>query len=84
MLSCKELVRALASEELEEAGRRKRLAVKFHLVMCRHCRRYASQLKALRSTAKRLWGTEADAPDPDQIARLARKILKDGGMLPGS
>lgn len=47
MLSCRELVTETTSLSLEELQQRQRWPVRFHLMMCRHCRRYVRQLKAL-------------------------------------
>ncbi len=40
----------------EKAGWRERLAVRFHLLRCRHCRRYRAQLRAIGAAARNLWG----------------------------
>ena len=73
MLTCRELTRMIASEELAEAGWRRRLVVRFHLAMCRYCRRYAAQLRAIaEATRKLLEGGEAD---PTRLDRLERAIL---------
>ncbi len=40
----------------EKAGWRERLAVRFHLLRCRHCRRYMAQLRAIGAPARNLWG----------------------------
>ena len=75
MLKCKEVARLLASDELEGARLHRRLSVRAHLLMCRHCRRYAAQLRALGSAARDLWGTKE--PDTEAIARLRGSILRD-------
>ncbi len=36
----------------EKAGWRERLAVRFHLLRCRHCRRYMAQLRAIGAAAE--------------------------------
>ena len=79
MLNCKEVTRKLASGELEEAGWGQRLAVRFHLLMCRYCRRYAAQLKTIRATARNLWGPGSE--DSGTLDRLEDKIL---GRFPES
>ena len=47
MPNCKEVVRLIASDELADAGWSDRALVRFHLLMCRHCRGYAAQLRAI-------------------------------------
>ncbi len=80
MLSCKEVTRKIASDELVEGGWRERLAVRLHLLWCRHCRRYVAQLRAIGAAARNLWG--ARAQDARTIERLERQILE--GCLGGS
>ena len=79
MLNCKEVTRRLASGEWEEASWSQRLAIRFHLLMCRYCRRYAAQLRAIRATARNLWGPGSE--DSDTLDRLESQIL---GRLPES
>ncbi len=74
MLSCKEVTRKIASDELAEAGWRERLAVRLHLLLCRHCRRYASQLRAIGAAARNLWWSRSQ--DPSTLERLERQILE--------
>ena len=56
MISCREVTRTISSGELEAAAWPRRLRVKLHLLMCRHCRRYARQLEKLGAAARDLWG----------------------------
>ena len=76
MPNCKEVAGLLASECLEETTWRKRLSVRFHLMMCRHCRRYAAQLQAIGATAARILGPRAKMEDPDVLQRLENAILE--------
>ncbi len=73
MPSCKELSRLIASEELAGADWGRRLGVRFHLVMCRHCRGYVNQLGVIGKAACLHLGVEAD---PETLERLERVILK--------
>ncbi len=75
MLSCKEVTRKIASDELAEAGWWERLAVRLHLLWCRHCRRYVAQLRAIGAAARNLWGPLSQ--DPSTLERLERQILED-------
>ena len=74
MLSCKDLTRKIASDELAGAGWRERLAVRLHLLACRHCRGYAAQLRAIGNGARKLWGPHSQ--DPRTLERLERQILE--------
>ena len=75
MMSCREVTRIVASDELAEAPRARRLAIRFHHLMCRYCWRYASQLRALGEAARSLWGP--GSPDPDSLPRLERVLLDE-------
>ncbi len=74
MMSCREAAELVASDGLEGAGWGRRLGVRLHLLMCRHCRRYARQLRAIGACAKERWGSQAE--DPATLQRLERSILK--------
>ena len=73
MLSCRELARIVASDEIVEAAWPKKLAARVHLLMCQHCRRYAADIRALGASARRAWG--AEARDPGRLEQLEKKIL---------
>ena len=60
MLSCKEVGRTISSDGLELAHWRQKLSVQMHLLMCRHCRRYARQLRAIGASAAALYRAEVD------------------------
>lgn len=73
MPSCREVSGAVASGALDEAPIRRRLAVRLHLVMCRHCRRYARQLRAIgRATRELVSSPDGEA---DSVERLRRALL---------
>ena len=74
MLSCKEVTRKIASDELVAAGWRERLPVRLHLLWCRHCRRYMAQMRAIGGAARNLWGPRSR--DPEALKRLEREILE--------
>ena len=52
MLSCSEVTRLCSSEELRRAPHIRRLAVRFHLLMCTHCRRYVRELRLIGAAAR--------------------------------
>lgn len=52
MMTCQQLTTTIASGELGEAGWRQRLSIRFHLLMCRHCRCYQRQIAALGDTVR--------------------------------
>ena len=74
MLNCREVTRKIASDELAEAKWSQRLAIRLHLFMCRYCRRYVAQLRAIGASAREFWGPGFG--DPNTLERLESKILE--------
>ncbi len=74
MMTCREVASLIASDGLEGAWWGRRLGVRLHLLMCRHCRRYAEQLRAIGAGARKHWGRQAE--DPKTLQRLERDILE--------
>lgn len=54
MLTCKEVSQLCASDAVHEAPWSRRVAVRLHLLMCRHCSRYVRELRAIGEAARRL------------------------------
>jgi anti-sigma factor ChrR (cupin superfamily) len=69
MLRCKEVTTLVASGGLEDAGLWLRMKVRLHLMMCRHCTKYAAQMRAIGSSMRERFPT-SDVED------LQRKILE--------
>jgi anti-sigma factor ChrR (cupin superfamily) len=82
MLKCKEVTRLLASDEYLESRWGRRLAIRMHLVMCQHCRRYARQLRAIRNVASSLW--KLSPSDRSTLEQLERRIWVAWGGFPPS
>ena len=74
MLTCKEAARLIASDEFAEAGLWRRMAVGAHVLMCRHCRRYARQIRALGEHARERCAEQPQ--DPVALQRLESAILR--------
>ena len=74
MACCREVTSQIASDEFREATLWQRLAVRFHLLMCCHCRRYAKQLREIGSAARTLWAPSSQ--DRSTMERLERQILE--------
>ena len=72
MLKCRDLTRLIASDETEDFGFMKRMEIKFHLFMCKHCRDYAGQIRSIGQGAKKM-AAEAE-PDQEQLRRLENEI----------
>lgn len=73
MLKCNEVSRSIASDGVGAADWRRRLAVKVHLLMCRHCRRYAHQMQEIGDAAKQVF--HSGSPDQESRDRLRDSIL---------
>ena len=63
-------------------ARRQRLALRVHLLMCRHCRRYAAQIQAIGMAARSLFREQGQ--DPKGLERLQERILTRRDTTPGS
>ena len=74
MLTCKEVATAIGRDELRTGSRPRRLSLRFHLLMCRHCRRYAAQLRAIAIAAQGALRVRAE--DPRALARLRERVRR--------
>jgi len=76
MLNCKETAHAVSTEDVVPVGWRQRLAVRLHLMMCRHCRRYAQQMQAMGNAARDVFQhPPKDLSSPEHLAKLQSDIL---------
>lgn len=73
MLMCRELA-TIASDYLDgRLGPGKRISVKVHLMMCRHCRAFVSNL---RHTVVLMKAHSSQTPAPDYLLRLDDEIAR--------
>lgn len=82
MLTCKQVATALASGEVEDAGLRRRLSIRFHLMLCRYCRCYARQIRGLGEAARRLLARRG--ADTAALERLEGRLLEHCREASGS
>ncbi len=82
MLTCKDVAKAIGQDEWRTASWRRRLALRAHLLMCRHCRRYAAQIQAIGTAARSLFREQGE--DPKALERLQERILSRRSTTPGS
>lgn len=79
MLSCKEIAQTASTEDVVPVGWRQRLALKLHLMMCRHCRRYAQQMQTIGDAARSVFQHPPDDPSspeaPENLTKLQSDIL---------
>ncbi len=74
MLNCKEVARLIASDELADAVWSDRALVRLHLLMCRHCKCYAAQLRAIGAAARDR--SDSDVADRASFEKLQGSILE--------
>lgn len=88
MLACNEVTRLWASEEIRTAPLSRRLAVRFHLMLCEHCRRYVRELATIGSAARSR--ARNSAASETAILNLERRLIdqirrpdspRDGGSI---
>lgn len=81
MMKCREVATLLNMEQVAEASLWMRIGVRLHLMMCQHCRRFARQLRYLRTGAQSMRSaidSEASAAGLEQ--KIARTLgLADRG-----
>jgi hypothetical protein len=76
MLRCKQVTTMVASDELADAGPWLRLKIRLHLMMCRHCARYAKQIRAIGVKARERLRSSEERSDAED---LQRRILESAG-----
>ena len=84
MLSCKELTEHASDYIDGEMSLTKRLSVKFHLLMCHHCRRFVSQFRESISLIKETDAlpTSYDDTIEHQVSLLIKVTKKDDTSVP--
>jgi hypothetical protein len=72
MLKCKQVEEKIGSDGIRDAGFMGRLAVNLHLMMCRHCRNYAKQIRAIGDAARNVFTLSSQ--DQNILDRLKNQI----------
>ena len=75
MKTCREVTTLIASDEYASAGWRARMSVRMHLLFCKHCSSYVSQIRALGERTRAVFGGGSD--DDEAVERLEDAILKN-------
>lgn len=73
MPSCREVTLKIAAGSLAEASARQRLGIRLHVMMCRHCRRYARQMRAIGLAARELLARNGH--ERESLQRLRQELL---------
>lgn len=82
MISCREVTREIAGDEQQPRSLWRRMQLRLHLVMCRHCGEYARQIRGIGSAAREFLYSAPEGGDPSEreaLARLKRSLLGDHG-----
>ena len=79
MLKCKEVARLVAGDGLAEATWSRRVAVRFHLLMCRHCHLYTEQMRDLGRAARSLFEGEDQGSDLDGLKSSILEKISEAG-----
>lgn len=74
MLNCKQIVKLVSSED--KPTWRHRLEVRFHILMCHHCRKYVKQLELMKNGFKELFKNSTHDVDSEKVKELENKILE--------
>jgi predicted anti-sigma-YlaC factor YlaD len=75
MLTCRELVQSRASDYLDsQLNWRARAGVRFHLLICHHCRRFMQQLALVRGL---LAGWPEPVPGETELSSLAERLYRE-------
>lgn len=70
MLTCREVTTMIGSDSLARSTWRERMGVRLHLMMCRHCSRYAAQLRTIAAETRLVY---SELPN---VSELEQSILK--------
>ena len=73
MLKCKQVSTLVSSGDIDNAGFMKKVEVRMHLLMCKHCARYFEQMKSVGKGAKDL--AHDQEAEPEQIERMEKNII---------
>jgi hypothetical protein len=74
MLSCRDVTQRISGDDGASDGLWTRIQLRMHLLVCRHCRRYERQMRAITRAAHEL--SRQTAPASESIARLRNRILE--------
>ncbi len=81
MLNCREVVASATDYLNDDLPPLRRLRLRFHLLICRHCRRFLRQIQLTSATVARLTEAETSPADIEQQARRLRQYQQHA--LPG-
>ena len=74
MLKCREVSKLVATDSVGELGFMRRLELRMHVLMCRHCHRYLQQIRILGRGAREL--ADRDKPSPERLQEIEEEIIE--------
>jgi len=79
MLSCRDATRLISESMDRPLPLRKRIGMRLHLLMCRFCARYESQLLLIRETVRRIATTKdtPGAPSGETLSEEAKARIRN-------
>lgn len=72
MPRCRDVARAVAGDERTRKPWHVHIGLRMHLLMCRHCRAFAEQLRAIGRIARELYGDSGPASRLDELMKTLR------------
>ena len=72
MLQCKQVTTIVGRDDLADAGPWLRMKIRFHLMMCGHCSRYAAQIRAIGEKARERFHPK----ERSDVEKLQQRILE--------
>jgi hypothetical protein len=76
MLNCRQTTRLVSQSMDAKLPWHTRLAIRFHLLYCVWCRRYAAQIRFLRKATRQLDAEAAD-PSAQQLSGEAKERMRN-------
>ncbi len=74
MIRCKEVATLISTDALQALDVWQRLSVRLHVMMCRHCRRFARQVALVGRMAREIaHGYDAEV-SPEFVERVTRTM----------
>ena len=74
MISCKEVVKTISSEDRKTW--RRNIQVQLHLMICRHCGKYAKQLVLLKAGIQKIFSDNLNSSDKLKIKEVENRIIE--------
>jgi len=76
MMTCKDVSTLVSTGTLSDAPMARRLAVRLHLAMCRHCRSFRQQVAAVARGARNAAAAHAAEPSPEFESAIPDRLRK--------